>query len=136
MADVFAFLAGALVFVTMIYGIYRIIVWNTNEAPDLEGSPCMGTVQNWDVLVAGRKVAMTYNYQPLFQAPQFQYGPFGSKRRNAYVMLSPEQARQLARWLRIAAAPGISVAVAEKALARSGRDKAKAALPSGEETPK
>jgi hypothetical protein len=115
MADVFAFLATMVVFVAIIYGIYRIIVWNTKEAPDLEGSPCMGTVQNWDVLVAGKKVALTY--QPPSLVPQA--GFFGRRQQNDYIILSPGEARQIAQWLRIAAAPGISVAVAQKALART-----------------
>ena len=119
MADLFAFLATVVVFVAIIYGIYRIIVWNTQEAPDLEGSPCMGTVQYWDVLVAGKKVALTY--QPPSRVPRT--GFFGRRQQDDYIILSPADARQIAQWLRIAAAPGISVAVAEKGLARAKDNK-------------
>ena len=89
-----------------VYMVYRYFAWTTREKPDYDVMPGYGNIGDWDVLAEDGKVVLAV--LPL--RGQMEY-------EREYFTLSPEDARQLAEWMRTAAAPGKTLAVAQQAVA-------------------
>lgn len=105
-----AFFENVLLMLCIAIGIllvYRYVAWTTREKPDYDAMPGYGSVGDWDVLAEEGKVVLAV--LPL--RGQMEY-------EREYFTLTPEDARQLAEWMRIAAAPGKSLEVARQGFQR------------------
>jgi len=89
-----------------VYMVYRYFAWTTREKPDYDAMPGYGSIGEWDVLAEDGKVVLAV--LPLRGQAEYE---------REYFTLSPEDARQLAGWMRAAAAPGKTLAAARQALA-------------------
>ena len=88
-----------------IYMVYRYFAWTNREKPDYDAMPRYGSIGEWDVLAEDGKVVLAV--LPL--RGQMEY-------EREYFTLSPADARQLAEWMRTAAAPGKTLEVARQAV--------------------
>ena len=111
---------NALVLVIMLaaapLGVYGFLRWQRHVAEMREGR-LLGAVKDFEVRVVqdegGRRmIAVIYQTQP-YNGPPF-YGLFPQRWQPFYGLATPSQARQFAEWLRIAAAPGNTIAEARR----------------------
>ena len=97
-------------------GVYGFLRWQRHVAQMREGR-LLGAVKDFEVRVVqdegGRRmIAVIYQTQP-YKGPPF-YGLFPQTWQPFRGLATPSQGRQFAEWLRIAAAPGKTIAEARR----------------------
>jgi hypothetical protein len=104
-----AFLVGMVALV--VWGQARYDKWMFRDLPELENSPCLGLIRDWEILGPKGRVVLASPYRG------YQDGLMQTTQDRWIVVLTPAQARELAGLMRVAAAPGKTLAEAEQAFA-------------------
>jgi len=85
--------------------------WFARDLPELENAPCLGKLRDWEILGCKGRVVLASPYR------NYRDGFMRSTDDRWLVALAPTQARELAGLIRLAAAPGKTLAEAEEAFA-------------------
>jgi hypothetical protein len=85
--------------------------WFARDLPELENSPCLGKIRDWEILGCKGRVVLASPYR------NYSEGFMRTTDDRWFVALAPAQARELAGLMRLAAAPGKTLADAEEAFA-------------------
>jgi hypothetical protein len=96
--------------VLVVWSKARYDKWMFRDLPELDNSPCLGKMRNWEILAPNGRVVLASPYTG------YQDGPMATTQDRWIVVLAPAQARELAGLMRLAAAPGKTLAEAEEAL--------------------
>ena len=104
---------GAFLAITVVAFLVRHLAWRVRDLPVLDQGALLGRMKDWEIRVVddpngGRSVGIAIE----------RHNADGPNER-FYAVLSPAQARQLAQWLRVAAAPGRTLAEARLNLRKS-----------------
>ena len=97
-----------------IWGQSRYRKWFAQDLPELEAAPCLGKLRDWEILGCKQRVVLASPYQNYPDGWQ-------SVDDRWFVAMSPDQARELAGLIRLAAAPGQTLAEAEEQFAKMKR---------------
>jgi len=100
--------------------------WFARDLPDLEKSPCLGKLRDWEILGCKGRVVLASPYR------NYRDGIMRTTDDRWVVALAPAQARELAGLIRLAAAPGKTLADAEEAFAAAELKRAAQGGPSKE----
>jgi len=97
---------GAFLAIAAFAFLVRYFVWRVRDLPALDEGALLGHMQDWEIRVVddpkdGRRVGIAIERQNA-RGPNERF----------HAVFSPAQARQLAQWLRVAAAPGRTLAEA------------------------
>ena len=91
--------------------------WFARDLPDLENAPCLGKIRDWEILACKGRVVLASPYR------NYRDGFMKTTDDRWLVALAPAQARELAGLIRLAAAPGRTLAEAEGANMAAPRPK-------------
>ena len=83
--------------------------WFARDLPELENAPCLGKMRDWEILGCKGRVVLASPYR------NYRDGFMRSTDDRWLVALAPARARELAGLIRLAAAPGKTLAEAEAA---------------------
>ena len=97
-------------------GVYGFLSWQ-RQAAQMRDGKLLGAVKDFEVRVVqdegGRRMIAVICQTPPYKGPPF-YGLFPQTWQPFRGLATPSQGRQFAKWLRIAAAPGKTIAEARR----------------------